>query len=280
MTGSGMAGDTNALFTGRIEATLTRGEEVQRLITIAGTNCLRIERGETDRPYAQNLVDRRTGEVTLLFPHNRSYTRLPRESGDGAKALPGGPALMPLQPLPPTAALGAGPPSPASIGPTNLPGVAPPPPMPPMPALPPMPAAPHINAGGLPMMPPMAMMEAPLELKSTELTTNLLGFACRLYELRLRGEVMEIWAAQTNVPFAPWLAHPPPRFGPRRLEEQWGTMLAGKNLFPVLAVLKLENGPELLRYQVQSVRPQKPEEQSPELFRPPSGYHFLGPPPF
>ena len=275
VTGNGFAG--NAPFTGRIQATLTRGSEVQTFITTAGTNCIRIERGETDRPYARNLIVRSTGEVTLLFPNNRSYTRLPNYKDNNAGVPSAGPAGLPPQGFPaPGEAPAAPPAAPAGIGPTNLPGVPPPPAMPQMPQTPAMPAM----GGGMPMMPPMGMMEEAVELKATDATTNLLGFTCRRYELKQRGEMMEIWAADTNLPFAAWMQNQPPRFGPRMIEEQWGKLVADKKLFPVLAVLKFENGPERLRYEVKSVTPQKPETQAPELFRPPADYQELDPLPF
>jgi hypothetical protein len=68
-------------FEGRISATLTRGGETQTLLYTAATNQLRIERRETDHPYARDIVDRETGAVTLVFPHNRSFVRLKTWAG-------------------------------------------------------------------------------------------------------------------------------------------------------------------------------------------------------
>lgn len=269
----------DAPFTGQIRATLTRGGEVQTFLTAAGTNCLRLERGETNRPYAKNLIDRTTGQVTLLFPHNRSYVVLPVKAADNPAQPPGMPpgmAAMPPMSAPPSPA-GIGPDAvPAHVGPTNLPGMSE------MPGLPTRPAMPQLPAlgGGMPMLPPMAMMEEKPNLVATDETTNLLGLACRKYELKQRGEIMEIWAAPTNLPFAAWLPNQPPRFGPRMLEEQWGKLVADKKLFPLLAILKFEPGSERLRYEVKSITPQKPEDQSPNLFQPPPGYHQLEPLPF
>ena len=245
---------TNAPFTGQIRATLARGGDAQQLITTAGTDCLRMERAETDRPYARNLIDRRTGEVTLLYPHNRSFMRLSNNTASAPVRAEN--VTMPQMPS------GIGP-QPASAPPA-------------IPAVPQMPAM----GGGMPAMPMMPMPAEPLELTATEGVTNLLGFACRRYELKQRGEIMEIWAAQTNLPFAPYLQNQPPRFGPRMIEEQWADLVAAKKLFPLLAVLKFENGPERLRYEVRSITPQKPEDQSEELFRPPPDYQQLEPLPF
>ena len=114
-------------FEGRLTAVLTRGGERQTIIYTVGTNTLRIERNETDRPYARNLIALDTGDVTLLFPHNRSFIRLksPVEnamSGGGLPmALPAGGLLPGIGPRSGHAAPGASLP-PAGIGPTNLPG--------------------------------------------------------------------------------------------------------------------------------------------------------------
>lgn len=232
--GGVLAGPADDLFTGRVEATLARGGEVQTIIYTAGTNCLRIERGETDHPYARNLINRQTGEITLLFPHNRSYVVL-KPAGEGAPAQPGMPGLPP--------------------------------------SMPPMGGA----AGAMPMMP---VPQEPPKLTATGEETNLLGYACRRYELKQPGEVMEIWAATTNVPFARWLPNQPPRFGPPMLEEQWSGLVAAQKLFPVQAVLRFENGREGLRYQVKSVRPQPPAALAGGLFLPPEDYLRLEPLPF
>ena len=64
---------TTLAFEGRITATLTRGGETQTLLYTVGTNQLRIERSEADRPYAKNIVSLDPGATTILFPHNRSF---------------------------------------------------------------------------------------------------------------------------------------------------------------------------------------------------------------
>lgn len=171
-------------FEGRISATITRGGETQTLLYTVGTNCLRIERTETNRPHARNLVSLETGDRTLLFPHNRSFVRLkptpqnaspfpgalvlPPGIGPQTRAMPGaaagvGPTNLPVIPSPPPMphmpdmpALPQMPTPPASIGPTNLPG------MPAMPAIPQMPAGlpPGIGPqrGGAPGAPTLPMM--------------------------------------------------------------------------------------------------------------------------
>ena len=61
-----LTASTLEAFEGCIKATLTRGGEVQTWHYSVGTNCIRLERGETNWPFAKNLVARDTGDITLL----------------------------------------------------------------------------------------------------------------------------------------------------------------------------------------------------------------------
>jgi hypothetical protein len=276
-----VAGPASA-FEGRLQATLTRGGQTQTFFYTIGTNYLRIERGETDWPHARNLFNLQTGDLTLLFPHNRSYVRLKASSPNTAPQVPG----LPLPPggLPP----GVGPQPQAATAP-NVPA---------LPALPNMPAPPPgIGpqasgstpgatgfAAGAPQPPAMPMMPMPgmdkLELRATGEKTNLLGYACIRYELKQRGEIMEIWATDQLLPYQPWQQNQPPRFGPRMIEEQWSELVRARKLFPLLASLKFENGPERLRFEVKTITPEKIEDPDGRLFQPPADYHELDPLPF
>jgi hypothetical protein len=305
-------------FEGRIQAALVRGGETQTWLYTVSTNALRIERGETDRPHARNLVNLQTGERTLVFPHNRSFVRLKPASATASAPPTGFPTSPSLPPgvgpegqpgsLPHALPPGIGPQTPGRvvIGPTNLPGAPAPPSLPALPAMPQPPAGLPPGVGpqpgglpgagpGMPAMPALPMMPMgvePLELKATGQTTNLLGYACARYELRQRGEVMEIWATDKLLPFEPWQPNQPPRFGPRMLEEQWGELLRARKLFPLLAVLRFEMpalsgetnapvaGPERLRFEVRSIRAEKIEDKDGTLFSPPSDYHEVQPLPF
>jgi len=278
-------------FEGRIHATLTRSGEVQTWLYTIDTNCVRIERGETNWPYAKNLFARDTGDVTLLFPHNRSFVRVKPV----AEKAPAPPPMMPTMPAPPP---GIGPqtlippsvpppapPSPIGVGLTNLPGLSPHPAIPQMPS---MPAA----GGMMPVMPMMPMTGEALELKATGETTNLLGYTCVRYEIKQRGEVMEVWATDQLLPFQSWLPNQPPRFGPQMIEEKWGELVHAKKLFPLLAILRFQAptapdgtapaapGSERLRFEVKAITAEKVEDKDGALFQPPADYQEIEPLPF
>src|SRR5208282_868650 len=167
----------------------------------------------------------------------------------------------------------------------NMPVMPPRPVMPNMPALPPgvvMQSSAGPGASGMPAMPmPMmpGMMEK-LELQDTGQKTNLLGFACEQFEIKQRGETMEIWATDLLFPFQPYIQNQPHRFGPRMIEEQWGDLLKAKHLFPLRASLRFDNGAERFRFEVQSVTPQKLTDDDAKLFQPPTNYFEIQPLPF
>ncbi len=240
-------------FEGRIQVTLTRGGQPANLLYTAGTNYLRVENTVTNWPNPVDLLDRSSGALTLLFPNNRSFVHLP------PAALTPAPGAMPM-PMPPPAL-------PAGTSVTPPPGA---PAMPQMPQMPQMPAA-----GGMPMMP----MEQP-ELKATGETTNLLGYACTGYEIKQRGETMEVWATDQLLPFQPYVQNQPHRFGPQMIEEQWAELVKAKKLFPLLATLKFDNGMEHFRFEVKAVTPQTFTEKDAALFQPPPEYLEIQPLPF
>lgn len=126
---------------------------------------------------------------------------------------------------------------------------------------------------------PMPMMQK-TELQDTGQKTNLLGFACEQYEIKQRGETMEIWATDKLFPFQPYIQNQPHRFGPRMIEEQWPELVKEKKLFPLLATLKFDNGAERYRFEVQSVTPEKLTAGDEQLFQPPTNYFEIQPLPF
>jgi Domain of unknown function (DUF4412) len=260
-------------FEGRISVVTARGGQSEGLLYTVGTNFLRVEMTATNWPNPVDILDRNTGELTLLFPNNRSLVRL-KPAADDSSAMPPGFPQMPGMPAMPNL------PAPQRIGPTNLPGIpAPPAGLPPgvepqstlgVPAMPGM-------SGGMPMMPmPMEKMV----LHDTEHKTNLLGFACEQYEIKQRGETMEIWATDQLFPFQPYVQNQPHRFGPRLVQEQWAELVKARKLFPLLATLKFDNGAERFHFEVTSITPQKLTDEDQKLFHPPEGYFEMEPLPF
>jgi hypothetical protein len=224
-------------FEGRITAAITRGGQAMPLLYTAGTNCLRVEVMASDRPNPVDLLDLPSGEMTLLFPNNRSFVLL-NEYG-GAHALARVPADA----------------SSAGVGREARP------------------TAPGQRAFPRPQMSsmPTPMMDK-MELTATGDKTNLLGLVCEKFQIKQRGETMEIWATDQLFPFQPYVQNQPHHFAPRMIEEQWGDLLKEKKLFPLLAILKFDNGAERFRFEVKSVRPQKLTKDDMKLFQPPDGY--------
>jgi len=292
-------------FEGRIRAVTMRGDETNTLFYTVGSDQLRIEVTSSDWPNPIDIVERQSGALTLVYPHNRSFVRLKPATENASGAMPGAPG-MPMPPIP------------AGIGPTNLPGA---PAMPPMLAMPPgigpQPGGTPTGAGGMPATPPMPtmppgfgpqpggtpasvavmpnipaplgarppmpmrpMMMKKLELKDTGGTTNILGFVCRQYQLKQRGETMDFWATDQLLPFQPYVRNQPHRFGPRMIEEQWPKLVSDQKLFPLLVSLHYDKGAERYRFEVTSVKEEKVTDPDGKLFQPPKGYHEIQPLPF
>jgi hypothetical protein len=284
-------------FDGRIDVALVQGGQTNTLRHTIGPAHLRIETIGSAWPNPVDIVERQSGVLTLLSPHNRSFVRLKPAANTAPPGMPGFPG-MPMAP--------GG--LPAGIGPQTAPsapgqpGVGVPipamPAVPQMPQIPQMPAMPALpqGAGGLPpgvgpqpgglpamrrmTMPMVPMMNQKLELKPTGLTTNILGYACRQYELKQRGELMEIWATDQLPPFQPYVRNQPHRFGPHMLQEQWAGLVTDRKVFPMLASLRYDSGAERLRFEVTSISAEKITEPSEELFAPPPDYHEIQPLPF
>lgn len=296
-------------FEGRISATVTRGGEKESLLYTAGPQVLRIERTETKWPHAINLVDRKTGAVTLVHPHNRSFVKLKPAPQTAPGAPPGFPAMPeipagigprtppPSPPLPGPPGAGALPALPAlpgspgipAPGPAGLPPLPGPPGASPLPELPPLPLPPGglpsgigpqaagIPGGALPhlppaAMPPMAIPNQTPELQATKHTETILGYPCVRYDLVHRGETIQIWATDKLLPYQPHMANQPARFGPRMLEEQWPEMLKARKLFPLRVTQSYDKGPERYRFEVKSVKPEKIADEGGKLSKPPADY--------
>jgi hypothetical protein len=256
-------------FEGRITAVTTQGGETTPLLYTVSTNQLRIEVAATNRPYPVDLVELSSGALTLVFPHNRSFVRL-KAAAANASPLPPGIPPMPV---------------PAGTGPQSVSAATPPAIPPPvgelLPGIGPQAQAP--GASAMPAMPIMPMMPMPverMELKATGPKTNRLGYACERFELKQRGETLEIWATDQLLPFQPYVQNQPHRFGPRMLEEQWPGLLQQRRLFPLLVTLRFESGLECYRFEVKSIQPEKAARPDGQLFQPPPGYEEIEPLPF
>jgi len=92
--------------------------------------------------------------------------------------------------------------------------------------------------------------------------------------------VMEIWATDQLIAYQSYARHQPSRFGPRLIEEQWPELLKGKKLFPLLAMLRFDNGAERFRFEVKSVISERISDPSEKLFQPPPDYREIDPLPF
>jgi Domain of unknown function (DUF4412) len=262
-------------FDGRIEAVTTRGNETNGLLYTVGMNFLRVEITATNRTNPVDIVDLRSGAVTLLFPHNRSFVRLHSAPENANPPVPGLPAVaLPPGGLPP------------EIGPQ--PGSAPPPGFPAMPSrpwgspppggLPPgvgLPASAGVGLPGMPALPAPPIEK--VELRATGDQTNLFGLVCQRFELEQRGETLEVWATDRLVAYRPYLQNQPRRFRPRRIEDQWPERLAARKLFPMLVTLRYQSGVERFRFEVKSITPDQIADPDGKLFQPPPNYREIEP---
>jgi hypothetical protein len=265
-------------FEGRIVASFTRGPETLAVLYTIGANSIRIELTGSAYPYAINIVDRKSGALTLVHPHNRSFMRLKPDANADIPALlrnsGPSPGLAPAtaqqtpQSLPsfpgitnPPAAPGSLPPG---IGPQAGPANSPP--------LGPGNAMPKV-------MPNMVPQEA-IALLATTNKTELKGYACTRYDATNQAQRMEIWATDKLLPFVPYTQNRVPRLGPRGIEDQWPEWLKSRGLFPLKASLHFAHGPEHFHFEVQSITPGHIDDSEGKLFQPPPDYHELEPLPF
>ena len=128
---------------------------------------------------------------------------------------------------------------------------------------------------GMPGLPMMPMPDEALEIKATGEKADLLGYACARYEIKQRGETMEIWATETLLPFQPYLQKRHSRAPSRLMEECWGDLMKTEKLFPLRVTLKSQNGTERLRFEVKTITPEKIDDRDGSLFQTPAGYHQL-----
>ena len=205
-------------FEGRIQAVTAQGRETNTLLYTVGTNFLRVEMTATNRPNPVDILDIKSGELTLFFPHNRSFVCLKPVTENSSTPSP----AMPMMPMP---------------------------------------------------------MEK-MELQATGQKTNLLGYACERFQIKQRGETMEVWATDQLFPYQPYIQNQRPHIVPRMIEEQWPGLLTAGKLFPLRASLHYDNGVERFRFEVRTITPEKIEDPGGRLFRPPPEYRETEPLPF
>jgi len=136
---------------GRITAVSTQGGEATPLLYTIGTNQLRVEVTDTNRPHPVNIVERSSGALTLLFPQTGAWCGSNRRQGHRApppacyhaRARRHRPAVRPAAAPPAMPAPPAGLPPGLATEPSRT-GAAPMPGMPPMPE---PPAGCHLASG-------------------------------------------------------------------------------------------------------------------------------------
>ena len=244
--GENVSGENNHVFQGKIRATLTRDSRPEELLYTFGTNFLRVESAATNGLDPADILNRSSGDLILIFPRNRSFVHV-KSAARSSQA--SGPAKMPQMP--------------PGIGPQSEPRSA---------------VASGMPASAMVPLPPVALEK--LELRDTNEKTNLLGYACERFQIRQRGKTMDIWATRQLGAFQPYWRSEPSSGSAGTIEAQWSELLKAGNLFPLVAILKLENGRERLHFEADSVTPQNIGDENAELFQPPVDYHEALPLPF
>jgi hypothetical protein len=246
-------------FEGCITAATTRSGNVQTLVYTVVTNLVRIDNPDTNRPHASNIMDLDTGGTIILYPHNRSFVRLkhpdPGNLGPGSDPTTATPTLL----LPNSQAIQKSSTTPPGLESDRLPTAA----------------GRAAMAVTTPLRP---LRHEKIDVKLTNDTTNLLGFACTRYQLSRRAEVMDVWATDALFPFQPYIPTQPHHFGSWTLEDEWGDEMKSRKLFPLMAVSKLENGPEKMRFEVKSITSKRIKKEDAEIiFQPSVGYEEAKP---
>ncbi len=222
----------------------------------------RLEAVEPTRPPSPvNLIDRATGTLTILRPHNRSVSTLAADAWDARRndtaspCLPDGVGPNPAMPAaaPATGRIG---PDPSMLPPGTEPPERPgqtgmlslPRDMPGMPVMsgagmmPGIPGGPFADA--LPTMAMLAMGDRVDErgkLAAHDETRVMLGYPCRRHTLVMDASLeMDLWLADSPdfPPFHLLTWDGPPPFGPRNPLREWPHIVRRQEQFPLLAVLR------------------------------------------
>src|SRR5271165_6910868 len=93
---------TAGAFEGGINVVMIQGNETNALLYTVGTDSLRVELTATNWPNPVDILDRKSGALTLLFPNNRSFVHLMPATDAATSTVPGTPDMpMPPGGLPP-----------------------------------------------------------------------------------------------------------------------------------------------------------------------------------
>lgn len=280
----------------------TEGSHISEYLYTLNQTTAHLQRlGEaTNPPSPWNLIDRQSGKITILRPHNQSVTTLASDAFDHKPEPPREIQLPPGYELPPQIAEALKNPGKPVSTPTSLNSRIGPDPallpdgatLPEIPETPAVPTAPNpppgIPGGGLPAMPPMilggmppigGMDSTPLgELIAHEKTKGIQGHTCQRHTMMLdRGLELELWLTTSKdlPPFHLLLWDGPPHFGGRNWLREWPHAIRKAGKFPLLAALREKTpdaqdpSPEISRWEIISIQPATPEA---ELFHIPDNY--------
>lgn len=232
-----------------LSVTLGQREEVHRYRIKDGQ--MRIDRpGESIPSPPVNLVDLRSGRVTILRPHNGTARSFTPSDAPPAGKLPGGeaPEMPALPEHPPQAQKDVIP------GPSAMSAV---------------PGRPNT---------------ATFTLEAMEATRKIHGFPCRKHTLELPREgTLTLWLTKEKrlFPFHTLRYEGPRRFGREAWPEQVASLLRQKQRFPLLLTLKestdeeKQTTAELARWEVTSVQRSPLEVSEEDLFAVPDSFHSL-----
>lgn len=245
----------------------TEGGRTTDFRYIQNAETARLDRlGEpTVPPSPWNLIDRESGALTILRPHNQSISTLSTDAFDRQPANPHAAPDMPpgigASPtavgIPATPTAPGDTPAPAGIGPDPaiLPEGIEMPELPQIPSPVQPPAIPGVPGGMPPGMPgaipggvpPMGFGDLPGmgrdggELTAHEESREIHGHTCTRHTLTLGSSLeLELWLAESSdlSPFYLLTWDGPPHFGHNDLLQDWPHLIRKAGKFPLLATLR------------------------------------------
>jgi hypothetical protein len=263
---------------GEIRLRMVSGQETTEFRYRLMEGRMRIDRpGEVIPAPPVNLLDLASGTLCILRPHNGTWQEV---SAEKLRSPPPGrptppPGIGPRQDpaITPPGQIPAGPAGQPATG-ADFPGI---PPMPEIPWPPGRSPGDIWKEPGAPALPPVIPGQAsPLELKVTGEKRELHGYPCVRHTVALprEGEVV-LWLAGPGL-FPPFhlLEAEAPRPEPRRDGfSRIPMLLRGRDLFPLQAEWKGEDGSLVARWEVIGIAAGPVEDDS--LFEVPAAFHRL-----